>query len=57
MKDCLPHSDPENYERRVGQDGRTRAFCKTCKKFIGYVVGKSENKLTAKEKKHGTDVE
>jgi hypothetical protein len=57
MKDCSPHSNPDNYERRVGHDGRTRAFCKKCKKFIGYVIDRLEIKQTSKEKKRGTDVE
>ena len=57
MKDCTPHSDPVNYDRRVGQDGRTRAFCKKCGKFIGYVIDRLEIKQTTKEKKRGSDVE
>jgi hypothetical protein len=57
MKDCTPHSDPVNYDRRVGRDGRTRAFCKKCGKFIGYVIDRLEIKQTTKEKKRGSDVE
>ena len=55
--DCTPHSNPENYVRKIGKDGRLRAFCKQCKKFIGYVVDRHEIKQTAREKKKGSDVE
>jgi len=57
MKDCVPHSNPVNYDRRIGQDGRVRAFCKKCGKFIGYVIDRLETKQTTKEKRKGSDVE
>jgi hypothetical protein len=57
MVNCGPHNNPENYNRVTGRDGKLRAFCKTCGKFVGYIIIRNEVKQTAREKWKGSDVE
>ncbi len=47
------HINPEKFSHAVGADGLKRAFCMTCKKFMGYV--KVETKPAKPEKVKSKD--